>query len=77
MEMWEFVISECANILTAKMLSGEIDPCLLNETRNVLAEMIDSYFSPFYEEEQLELGRKKIEQITTAEPVTIAEPDSN
>ena len=46
-DMWEFTLSECAFILTEKMLEGKYNPMEFNSIRNELSKLINDLFIPY------------------------------
>lgn len=46
MDLWTFMLSECANILTEEFLEGKYNPMEYNAIRNEIASIINGIFSP-------------------------------
>lgn len=47
MEFWEYMLSECAFILSEKFLDGNYTPMEYNAIRNELAKIINAIFNPY------------------------------
>lgn len=46
MELWEFMLSECAFILTEDFLQGKFTPMEYNAIRNEIANILNAIFAP-------------------------------
>ena len=46
MELWEFMLSECAFIISEKFLEGKYNPMEYNAVRNKVAYILNKIFNP-------------------------------
>lgn len=60
-EMLDFMIQECAFILTEKFLEGKYTPMQFNAIRNELSTILNQKFAPFIEVERAKQNAKEAE----------------